>query len=236
MRSRGDYDAAFARECGHTYPAIDAFEARAGFAVPRSRLEAAARVLACPLKKSPPNWQHGRVVYAAARQSLAGRPASVLLLDIGTAKGFSALLMAWAVSDAGRADRIVSVDVLDPAARVARNSVAELEGLKTVHEFVAPWLPSGPLVEFRGGGSEAWLSAAPPGAPIGFAFIDGRHDRAAVSAEAAAIAARQAPGDVIVFDDLQIPGIADAVSSLSGYDVEHLEARAARRYAIARRR
>ena len=57
-------------------------------------VEAAARVLACPLKANPPNWQHGRVLYAGYRAYLAGLQRRVLLLDIGTAKGFSAAAMS----------------------------------------------------------------------------------------------------------------------------------------------
>ena len=50
-----------------SYPVVDEFEQRMGFAVDRERLEDAAGVLACLLKKNPPKWQHGRVLYALAR-------------------------------------------------------------------------------------------------------------------------------------------------------------------------
>jgi hypothetical protein len=44
-----------------------------------------------------------------------------------------------------------------------------------------------------------------------------------VSWEAALLSSRQESGDVIFFDDTQIPGVAHAVGQLQGSDVEHLE-------------
>lgn len=120
-----EYQAAFERERVNAYPAIDELEARSGYALERSRLEIAAKHLACPVKRNPPNWQHGRVIYALLRRYLAARTGFVSLLDIGTAKGFSALCMAFALADAGMDGAITSLDVVDPDARVPRNSIAE---------------------------------------------------------------------------------------------------------------
>ena len=97
-----DYQAAFDRECGQAYPMIDAFEARAGYALETSRLRAAAYLLACPLKA------HGRRTGSTGACSTRPRgsisPAyrgRAFVLDIGTAKGFSALCLQWALRDAG---------------------------------------------------------------------------------------------------------------------------------------
>ncbi len=52
------------RECANEYPVIDGLEKRLGFAVDREWLNSTAYVLTCPVKLNPPNWQHGRVIYA----------------------------------------------------------------------------------------------------------------------------------------------------------------------------
>jgi len=236
-RSAADYQAAFEQERAQSYPAIDAFEARMGAMVDREALEDAARVLACPLKANPPNWQHGRVIYAVARHALRratlSGAAPVRLLDIGTAKGFSALMLQWALRDAGICGRVVSVDVIDPTERVARNTVAEVDGLKTLAEMLAPWRDALSIRFVRSEG-RIWLTGHPERVHV--AVVDGKHTHQAVSWEAALLSTRQESGDVIVFDDLQIPGVAQAVGELVGYDIERLEAKPDRVYAIARKR
>lgn len=238
--TREEYDAAFERERAVSYPVIDAFEQRLGYCVGVARLEEAARVLCCPVKRNPPCWQHGRVLYALARDYLRGAgEQDFSFLDIGTAKGFSATVLAWAFQERkpcgfGRS-RIVSLDITDPDARVARNTVAEIDSLKTVPELVAPFMPVGANVTFLGTSSLDYLDGLPPEARIHFAFVDGKHDWAHVSKEQQEIAERQKPGDVIVFDDLQFLGVAKAVSRLRGYAVRPIKALPDRVYAVARK-
>lgn len=227
------YQAAFEAECRGAYPAIDAVEARYGFAVDRAKLEAAARVLACPLKKHAPNWQHGRVLYAVARDYLQTHD-SVLLLDIGTAKGFSALCLQWALDDDPlTVGQVLSVDVIDPNGRVRRNTVAELDGYLTLAETLAPW-PEASVIEFRqrtGAEALAWLPR------VHLAYVDGKHTLEAVSVEATMLAERQQSGDVVVFDDAQIEGVARAILRAGrDYAIEYVDVRPERRYAIGVRR
>src|SRR5688572_33475015 len=88
-----DYQRAFDGERVQEYPVISDFQVECGVALGREKLERAARVLACPVKANPPNWQHGRVIYSAARRYLNGMTGPVSCMDIGTAKGFSALCL-----------------------------------------------------------------------------------------------------------------------------------------------
>lgn len=233
----------FAAERAHTYPAVDALEERLGVALDRDRLEAAARVLSCPFKAAEPNWQHGRVIYAVTLSTVQGRRGELLtLLDIGTAKGFSALCLQWALNDSDALGEVVSLDVLDPMDRVRRNTVAEVDGLKTLHEVLAPWpearrirfekLTGPPNILSRGAGG--WLTGHTQ--RITVAYVDGKHTYEAVSWEASLLAQRQQVGDVIIFDDIQVPGVAKAVDQLRGYDIERIQALPTRRYAIARKR
>lgn len=226
------YQAAFEAEQRQDYPAVEAFETRMGYALDRTRLETAARVLACPLKKHLPNWQHGRVLYAATRKRLL--PFSeVTLLDIGTAKGFSALCLLWALQDAGCQGRVWSVDVLDPDARVARNTVAEVDGFKTLAEMLAPW-PESKAIHFSMSTGAHWLVGHPERVHV--AFVDGKHSYQVVSWEAVLLAERQRSGDLAIFDDVQIPGVAQALAELHSYDFEYVDVLPMRRYAIGRRK
>jgi predicted O-methyltransferase YrrM len=216
MLTKEKYDEIFEKERANLYPAIDAFEEASQFRVPRERLEEAARVLACPLKVNPPNWQHGRVIYAAARVR-AGCDMDGIFLDIGTAKGFSACVMSWAVADSQRKHKVVTVDMMDPYSRVKRNSVAELGGMLTLHEFIEPFRDANILMEAHGGGSAEWFKRTKD-ERIALAFVDGKHTYDAVRQESIAISELQSTGDVIIFDDLQIEPVRQAVDELQGYD------------------
>jgi predicted O-methyltransferase YrrM len=234
-----DYEEAFALECASSYPAVDAFVGTED--VDRSWLESAARVLACPIKINRPCWQHGRVLYAAAVRALRAlsatqtQPDPVTLLDIGTAKGFSALCLARALGDVGLPGRVVTVDVVNPDERVRRNTVAELDGLKTVEEVLSPYLTAGIAhVDARWLTGVTWLSVTVGRLPV--VFVDGKHDGAVVAEEARLIEARQLAGDVMVLDDVHLQPLRAVAEQLKCYDVTWIEALPHRAYAVAVRR
>lgn len=212
--TREDYRRAFETECTHHYPDVAAFEAVCGYAIGEKLLRGAAETLACPVKANPPNWQHGRVIYAALRAYLRNRKPDdfVLCLDIGTAKGFSALMAAYALEHAGQVGVVASVDIVDPAARVSRNTVADLAegGPRTVPELLKPF-PEASRIQLYGGGSAKLFATAQPGGRINFAYVDGKHTYGAVAFEMDALAHHQQPGDLVVIDDMQIDPVAAAV-------------------------
>lgn len=236
-----DYIHAFNQERLQVYPAVTAFEERMGYAVDRERLEAAARVLACPLKVHAPNWQHGRILYAAARRYIMDVGPTIIgtlmepmtVLDIGTAKGFSALCLAWALSDAGVAGTVHTCDVIDPTARIRRNTIADLDGLKTLSDMLAPW-PESEYIEAWQMPGVRWLENHPE--RIHIAFVDGKHSGSVVWQEGRLLADRQQAGDLAIFDDVDRPDIWDAVQRLSAYQVERLTILPHRAYAIGVRR
>lgn len=239
----GDYDRIFEAEKAVKYPNVDAFEQRIGVAIERHRLESAARVLACPVKVNAPSWQHGRVLFGCARdyvrRAFNRHPEALTLLDIGTAKGFSALCLEWALADGSgrfpwsRESRVYSVDVLDPLARVRRNTIAEVNGYKTLAELLAPW-PEAQCIHFEQSTGIDWLKRHPE--RIHVAFVDGKHTGMVVAEEGALLAERQQPGDVVMFDDVQIPDVAKAVARMDAYEIEYLQVKPERKYAIGVRR
>lgn len=235
MFTAEQYEVAFARESIKQYRDIDVFESRAGYAINQAKLFLAARVLACPIKDHPmPLWQHGRVIYSRLRQYLAARTdhhMPVCCVDIGTAKGFSALMMQFALNDAGASGAVWSVDVINPLARCSRNTVAEAEkGPRTLAEILEPW-PEARAIKFKNGGSSEFFREF--NHRTHFAFLDGKHDYPTVKAELQALRRLQQPGDVLICDDYQIPPVATAiVENAGGWDLEIVSASNLRRYAI----
>jgi hypothetical protein len=233
-----NYHRIFELERQQSYPMVDAFEARMGFRVNMERLEKAARVLCCPFKAAPPNWQHGRVLYAAAKRYLTDRPTqlNIRTLDIGTAKAFSALCVRWAIEEEGQwvDARSYSVDVMPPTARVRRNTVAEVDGLKTLAEILASW-PEASRITFVESTGIDWLKAHPE--RIHIAFVDGKHSGSVVRQEGVLLAKRQQSGDLCIFDDVHIGDVSAAVTSLHNeYKLEYLQVLPKRAYAIGVRR
>lgn len=233
-----DYRAVFEKERLREYPVVDALEARCGYAIDRERLESAAKVLACPVKANPPNWQHGRVLYAVARNYISKYHSgpNLNILDIGTAKGFSALCLEWALNahDEDWFGRVTSVDVIDPLARVQRNTIAEVDGLLTLGETLRPWQEACEIQFVQSTGVE-WLMAHPE--RIHIAFVDGKHSGHVVLKEGRLLTARQQSGDLAIFDDVHIPDVSQAVNALHfDYRLEYLEVLPHRHYAIGVRK
>lgn len=220
---REAYAQAFEDEANRVYPEVDNFEQ--GLTCPM--LLAMARVLACPVKVNPPNWQHGRILYAALVRYIRAYPQSYYnFVDIGTAKGFSAMVMEKASFEANAPGRIDSIDIVDPFAKVRRNSVNECEGkVFTVPEFVNPFRkPTGPfLMSLHGGGSQEYFAKlAPP--RIHAAFVDGKHTFEAVMFEADQIAKRQTYGDLMILDDAQIAPVGAATHSIRTHTFQMIRA------------
>lgn len=221
MPTADDYRTGFNLERRNVYPCVDAFEQASGYALDREKLEAAARVLACPVKKNPPCWQHGRILYAATRIRLHGIAGPVNLFEIGTAKGFGSLCLLWAMQDANHQGRVTSVDVIDPNGRIVRNTVAELEDIITLHETLMPW-PEASLIDFKQSTGIDYLNAHEE--RIHVAFVDGKHSGAVVSQEGWLLSNRQVAGDVALFDDVHLPDVDKAVKGLAKvYELERFD-------------
>lgn len=211
MSTKKQYDDAFKTERSKQYPMIDAIEKDLGYAIDREWMERTARILQCPVKRNPPNWQHGRVLYALLRKYLEDRDA-VCAVDIGTAKGYSAVVMARAIDDSGKTGRVVSIDVVEPTDRIARNSVLEADHDErfTIAEFTDPFLGK-TRPHFISGGSLAFLRQAVEGKlHIGFAFVDGKHEKDVVREELRLLTKIQGLGDYIMFDDCHLQPVFEA--------------------------
>lgn len=233
-----EYARIFELERQQVYPMVDAFEAERGYAINRDVLEDMARVLSCPMKAVPPNWQHGRVIYSMARAYLRGKSTGYLtFLDLGTAKGFSAMCAQAALNDHVGCcvlGVITSVDVMPPMARVRRNTVAEVDSLKTLPEILEAWSWACGITFLESTGIDYLKRYT---GQIHFAFIDGKHTDDAVFQEGQLLSKLQEPGDIAIFDDVHIPGVGEAVKKLGKhYGLEYLEVLPKRKYAIGVRK
>lgn len=244
VHTEEQYRAIFEEARSLSFPAIDTLEIDLGFAIQKKWLDETALVLNCPVKVNPPNWQHGRVIYAVLREFLKSTQAldkqPMVMLDIGTAKAFSACVIAKALKDHGEPWNRVpvhTVDVIKPNERVIRNTIAEVNGLKTLYEISKEFIPEEMAVIAHGDGSANLLTdLKSQDVRIPFAFVDGKHARSTVYMEGAMIASMQKADDVVIFDDCQITEVRQAVLDLTKYYQPWFLDIGPRTYAISRRK
>jgi predicted O-methyltransferase YrrM len=222
---------------------LDSFRRRFGYLPDPEFVDELALATQVVLKDSKLDWSHGYLLYAALRSYLDAAPPQrpVTIFETGTARGFSAVCMAKALHDTGRAGTVLTVDILHAERPILWNCIHDADGPATRLELLEPW---GELVEdhvvFLRGDVEIVLDQL--GLPhVHFAFLDAEHTYDALRRELAFVAARQRPGDVIVCDDYtpaQFPGVVRAVQELTAtgaYELESFTSSDERGYAHLRR-
>ncbi len=155
--------------------------------------------------------EHGLLLYSLVRLLPSDRPGAIL--DIGTARGFSAIAMARAVHDGSLEHRIYTVDVIDhrePRNWHASRKHGPTDPLATSQvsrsEIWSRWYPDEAVhVEPLRASSRDVLENWQHG-PILLAFVDGAHSYRAVKDDLALLDRRMAPNGVIVLDDFH-PGM-----------------------------
>jgi predicted O-methyltransferase YrrM len=239
---KATYEALWRAEKDAIYAESDAFEKECGFAVDKAWLDDLALHTQIVIKDSPLCYQHGRILYAALRRYIAQAGKNNLtILETGTARGFSATVMARALADAGVAGHLVTFDLLPHDRAMFWNCIDDLQGPRTRRQLLAPWRDLlEPVVTFVEADSRMGLQKVAPGR-VDFAFLDGAHTYHDVTKEFEAIVARQKTGDTIMFDDYSptiFPGLVKAVDdgcARLGYDKTVIRSRGDRAYVIARK-
>lgn len=221
-------------------PEVDELEQLYGFAVDRAWLDNLALFTQIVLKSSEANWSHGRVLYALLRNRLAKPSESgrAVVLDTGTARGFSALVMAKALVDSEMDGTVITVDLLGHSDKVFSNCIDGIHGAVSRKDIWHRWpRESERVILLDGDTSEVLAHLDYP--HICFAFLDAQHEKKNVLEEFEWVASRQKSGDVIVFDDVSkeaFPGVWEAVESIAAsgrYEISFLSSSGSRHYAIA---
>jgi cephalosporin hydroxylase len=196
---------------------LETVENEFGYLIDDEFIHDLALVTQIVLKLSAPLYLHGYLLYAAIRQYLHNnkRIKSVNILETGTARGFSALMMAKALDDAKRIGKILTIDILPPNKAIYWNCIQDIKGPTTRFQLLNKWQK---LVEeyiiFLQGYSDVLLSQIEL-SRIHAAFLDGGHDYQAVKCELNYLKSHQKKGDIIVCDDYtqkEYPALVSAVN------------------------
>jgi predicted O-methyltransferase YrrM len=237
--TREDYLLLFESTRSKSYPELDRVEAEIGWAIDKSWLDDLALHTQIVKKESDLGYPHGRLLYTLLRDFIIRNAHPfVNIVETGTARGFSAVCMSKAISDAGIDGRIITIDVLNHLRRQIWNCIDDLSGPKSRAEILEPWFVYLQRILFLQGDSLDTLPRVGIGR-IHFAFLDAQHTRRSVMEEFRIISSRQQRGDVIVFDDVTpavFPGVVAAVDEIirqGDYEVKHLNLTEQRAFAWA---
>ena len=173
---------------------------------------------ACLALRGGDGGEHGQLLYQLTRdRSKCGRP--MVALDIGTARGFSAVTIARAMLDSAIDGRVFTIDVVDHDEQVDWHAKK--------HDPLEP-LANGPVAR-----STIWREWAPeearkitpiagrsvdvlhdwPHGPVHIAFLDGSHTYEDVKAELDLLDGIMAADGVIVLDDVHFGVVIGRVRS-----------------------
>jgi cephalosporin hydroxylase len=197
---------------------IDKFENETGFYVDKTWLTQLGSQTQVVIKKSPLNYAHGRILYSSLRNYLHNQGQDLKKINIvetGTARGFSSICMAKALSESNFEGNICTIDVLPHNIKIFWNSITDhTHGRLTRNELLRDWSYLVERYIFYVQGKSKQILPKINFSRVHFAFLDGAHAFDDVMFEFNNISKLQIKGDIVVFDDYNtsdFPGVVKTV-------------------------
>lgn len=170
-------------------------------------------------KTAPISYAHGFLLYQIVSDYASShfKDERIVLLETGSARGFSAVCMALALEHADTNGLVISVDILPHNSPILWNSKGDDDGPRTRSDILRQWRH---VVDryclFLHGPSELVLNQ------IGvdrfdIVYFDSRHKRSTLCEEYEAVKCKLTEGTLLVFDDYdesQFPEVVAFVNDL----------------------
>jgi len=207
-----------------------------GNAADKEFIERIAYYTQLVIKKNPPNFNHGYLLHYALSRYLSSitKRDSLFLLDIGTARGFSSLVMSYVLQEENVNAAIISIDKISHTKKVKWNSILDEELGISRKDILERFSESTKVIFLRGKSKKILNNLNLP--RVNFAFVDGDHRWGSLKTEVVYLMNNQKQGDVILFDDYTpkiYPGVSKAVNFLKGaYSIEIFGDVSTRGYAL----
>lgn len=220
------------------------FEKKCGFSINKDWVNDLALHTQIVIKKEELNFFHGRLLYSLLSKYINQKKIngsfsnSLIILETGTARGFSSICMAKALIDNNIEGIITTIDSISHQKKIYWNCIDDFEGPKTRLKLLEKWDIELQKIIFIHGWTNDVLSGLGIGR-INFAFLDAQHTKEDVLNEFKFVSKRQKKGDIVVFDDVTkdlFPGVCEAlefIESNFSYKVERINFTSNRGYAIA---
>lgn len=187
-----------------------------GYIHDKDEMDDIALKLQICMKSSKPMYLHGYVISSALYKYLSDHSGldDIVILETGTARGFSSVVMASVMNLKNMNGTIYTTDHNDRFDNCLKAS--QLKRKITLEECVEEWKDLvQKYITFKKGDSNKILNSLDTSlSRIHFAFLDGAHFYDYLKKELDFVASKQQVGDVIVCDDYtekQFPGICKAI-------------------------
>lgn len=221
-------------------------EKKLGHQIPKKWIDDLALHTQICVKKSKINYNHGRILYSVLKNYLHNykekkQDNNILILETGTARGFSAICMAKAINDTPEVvGKIITIDLLPTDIPMYWNIIDDHEKKKTRNELLSQWPKELSKIKFIKGKTNTVLKKIKI-ERINFAFLDAEHEYNSVIDEYLFLKNKQKKDDIIFFDDVtpkKFPGVVQAINQIKKegyYSVEFLNFTEERAYALAKK-
>ena len=221
---------------------VENYEKKTNFFIDREWLYDLAFITQIPTGKNFYCCEHGKVLYSTVSNWVINNPEkSIQVLETGTARGFSGLCIAKALSDLSKEGNIITIDILPNDTPIFWNCITDREGKISRNQLLKKWskLVNKYLV-FIQGDTRVTLNRLSIGR-INIAFLDACHTYKDVIIESNYVSSKQEKGDIIIFDDYNTKSFngdvkaVEEFSLINNYKLEIIKGLENRDYAIARK-
>jgi len=238
--SKDEYLKIWKEAKSESFPTIDEYEINMNHKIDSNWFHKLALHTQVVVKTSKICYQHGRILFSTLCNYIENNNIKKInILDVGTARGFSAVVLASALDKMNAKGEITTIDPLPHYHKMYWNCIDDLESKKSRSEILSPYNPLVNMyINFLEGEFQyviKYLSFE----RIHFAFIDAIHEYENVIYEFKYINQFQKLGDVIIFDDYNnklFPGVVKAVDEICqdyNYTKKVLNANNQRGYVVA---
>ena len=240
LASRDEYLSIWKDAKNELYPIIDEYEINMKHKIDSNWFHELALHTQVVIKESEICYQHGRILFSTLCDYIENNNVkNVNILDIGTARGFSAVVMASALDSMNAQGEITTIDPLPHHHKMYWNCIDDLEAKKSRGEILARYdTLINMYINFLEGEFQSAIKELLY-ERIHFAFIDAIHEYENVMYEFKYINQLQKHGDIIIFDDYNnklFPGVVKAVDEICqdySYSKKVITANDQRGYVVA---
>jgi len=221
---------------------ITKIEKDLGFRINKNWLNKLALKTQIVIKKSDINYQHGRLLYCLIRNQLSNYNKKIFnVLEVGTARGFSSIVISKAIIDSKKKGNVFTIDIIPHDKKIYWNTIDDLNGPQTRKNLLKPYKKYQKIITFLTGKSLNIIKKI-SNKQYNFIFLDGNHDFYNVKQEYELVKNLQKRNDILLLDDFTVKKFDGIVKLLklirkeNKYKIRKITSNPKRGYAVLTRK
>ena len=214
-----------------------------GFPINKNWLDKLALKTQIVKKKNQIDYQHGRLIYSLIRNQLKTftNQNYFKILEVGTARGFSSIIMSKAILDSKKKGKIATIDIIPHNKKIYWNTIDDLEGPQTRKHLLRSYKKYLKSINFLTGESVNIIKNIKT-KQFNFIFLDGNHDFYYVMKEYDLVKNLQKKNDLLLLDDVTpkkfdgIIKLLNIIKKENKYTIRKITSNPKRGYAILKKK